>query len=605
MPVQSRALVRGPIEEVKAPRQAELALLDEQGIREKKERGRTMKDTAQMRRSITSHAELSRRALLKSGAGAGLGLAGFQRASRGRVTAAQAGEKTISMGMWQPIPTLNTLMTAETGNVVSGSRLVLRGLLSLDAKANPVGFLATEVPTLENGGVSSDGKTITFKLRPGVTWHDGEPVTAEDVKFTWETIMNPDSGVVSRYGYDVIQAIDTPDEGTVVVQFKSPFAPWQTLFDVILPKHVLENETDLPNAEFNQMPIGFGPFKISENVQGDHMSFEAFDGYWQGRPKIDRLFIRFFGDATAMLQALKAKETDLAWQVSLSNIPELQQMESQGITTLVVPQPNPEQYAMNRDESQVPLFADQDVRQALSLAVDRQTIIDKLLYGLADVSINPWDQSPWQNENLKPVQYDPDQAKQILDKAGWAPGDDGIRVKDGNRLSFTCGVTSGNQLRENVQLLVQDNFKQIGAEMVIKNNRSDTVFGSWAAGGILARGDYQMHGFSYPLTNPDPDISNRFACDERASDESPTGAQRYRYCNPAIDKLFAQQAQELDPAKRKAIMDQIQEILHGEYSQIFLYDSNHSWGLLTRVKNFTITPFMGFEFNPHEWDVEE
>ena len=201
--------------------------------------------------------------------------------------------------------------------------------------------------------------------------------------------------------------------------------------------------------------------------------------------------------------------------------------------------------------------------------------------------------------------YDPDQAKQILDEAGWAPGDDGIRVKDGNRLSFTCGVTSGNQLRENVQLLVQDNFKQIGAEMVIKNNRSDTVFGSWAAGGILARGDYQMHGFSYPLTNPDPDISNRFACDERASDESPTGAQRYRYCNPAIDKLFAQQAQELDPAKRKAIMDQYQEILHGEYSHNFLNDSNHSWGPLTRVKNFTITPFMGFEFNPHEWDVEE
>ena len=534
-----------------------------------------------------------------------MGLAGFQRASRAPVAAAQAGEKTITMGMWQPIPTLNTLMTAETGNVVSGSRLVLRGLLFLDEEANPVGDLATEVPTLENGGVSSDGQTITFTLRPGVTWHDGQPVTAEDVKFTWETIMNPDSGVVSRYGYDVIQAIDTPDEGTVVVQFESPFAPWQTLFDVILPKHVLENETDLPNAEFNQLPIGFGPFKITENVQGDHMSFEAFDGYWQGRPKIDRLFIRFFGDATAMLQALKAKEIDLAWQVSLSNIPELQQMESQGITTLVVPQPNPEQYAMNRDESQVPLFADRELRRALSLAVDRQTIIDKLLYGLADIAINPWDQSPWQNENLQPVPYDPEQAKQILDEAGWAPGDDGIRVKDGERLSFTHGVTSGNQLRENVQLLVQDNFKQIGAEMVIQNNRSDTVFGSWAAGGVLARGDYQMHGFSYPLTNPDPDISNRFACDERPTEESPTGAQRYRYCNPEIDELFAQQAQELDPTKRQAIMDQIQEILHDEYSQIFLYDSNHSWGLLTRVKNFKITPFAGFQFNPHEWDVED
>jgi peptide/nickel transport system substrate-binding protein len=572
-----------------------------------------MKDTARDDSAIASIDGLSRRTLVRGGVGAGLGLLGWQATSgtptsvgaRSALTASSQGEKTITMGMWQPIPTLNTLMTAETGNVVSASRLVLRGLLFLDEEANPVGDLATEVPTLENAGVSSDGKTITFKLRPDVTWHDGEPVTAEDVKFTWETIMNPDSGVVSRYGYDVIETIDTPDEGTVVVQFKSPFAPWQTLFDVILPKHVLENETDLPNAEFNQLPIGFGPFTISENVQGDHMSFEAFDGYWQGRPKIDRLFIRFFGDATAMLQALKAKETDLAWQVSLSNIPELQQMESQGITTLVVPQPNPEQYAMNRDESQVPLFADRELRRALSLAVDRQTIIDKLLYGLADIAINPWDQSPWQNEQLQPVAYDPEQAKQILDEAGWAPGDDGIRVKDGERLSFTCGVTSGNQLRENVQLLVQDNFKQIGAEMVIKNNRSDTVFGSWAAGGILARGDYQMHGFSYPLTNPDPDISNRFACSERATEESPTGAQRYRYCNPEIDELFAQQAQELDPAKRKAIMDQIQEILHDEYSQIFLYDSNHSWGLLTRVKNFKITPFTGFQFNPHEWDVEE
>jgi ABC-type transport system substrate-binding protein len=155
-----------------------------------------------------------------------------------------------------------------------------------------------------------------------------------------------------------------------------------------------------------------------------------------------------------------------------------------------------------------------------------------------------------------------------------------------------------------VQLLVQDNFKQVGAEMIIENNRSDTVFGSWAAGGILARGTYEMHGFSYPLTTPDPDISNRFACDERASDESPTGAQRYRYCNPEIDELFAQQALELDPAKRKEILDQIQEILHDEYSQIFLYDSNHAWGLLTRVKNFKITPFAGFQFNPHEWDVE-
>ncbi|HYU19103.1 MAG TPA: peptide ABC transporter substrate-binding protein [Chloroflexota bacterium] len=517
---------------------------------------------------------------------------------------AATGGKTITMGMWQPVPTLNTLMTAETGNVLSSSRLVLRGLLFVDEQANTIGELAAEVPSLQNGGISADGKTITYKLRKGFTWHDGRPVTSADVRFTWELIMKPDSGVVSRYGYEVIQSVDTPDEGTVVLRFKEPFAPWQILFDVVVPKHVLEKETNLQDSRFNQEPIGFGPFKIVENVQGDHMTFEAYDGYWKGRPKIDRLFIRYFGNAAALVQSLKAKESDLAWQIPLSNVPELKQLDSQGITTLVVPAPNPEQYAMNRDEKQAPLFADKELRQALSLAVDRKTIIDKLLFGLAEIGINPWDQSPWQNKNVKPVPYDPNESKKVLEGLGWRPGPDGILVKDGKRLSFSLGVTSGNQLRENVQLLVVENFKQIGAEAVVKNNRSDTVFGSWAAGGILARGTYEMHGFSYPLTTTDPDIGNRFLCRERPSDENATGAQRYRYCNPEIDALFARQAMELDASKRRAIVDQIQEILHNEYSQIYLYDSAHSWGLLTRVKNFKITPFAGFHFNPHEWDIQ-
>ena len=518
--------------------------------------------------------------------------------------AAKAGDKTLTMGMWQPVPILNTLMTAETGNVLSSTRLVLRGLLTVDEKANTVGELASEVPSLQNGGISADGKTITYKLRRGVTWHDGQPVTSADVKFTWETIMKPDSGVVSRYGYEVIQAVDTPDEGTVALRFKEAFAPWEILFDVILPKHVVEKEASLRESPFNQKPVGFGPFKITEFVQGDHMTFEAFDGFWKGRPKIDRLFVRYFGNAAAQVQSLKAKESDLSWQVPLSNIPELKQLESQGITTLVVPAPNPEQYAFNRDEKQAPLFADKELRRALSLSVDRKTIIDKLLFGLAEIAINPWDQSPWQNKSLKPVPYDPAEAKKILDGLGWAPGPDGIRVKGGQRLSFSLGVTSGNQLRENVQLVVQENFKEVGAEAVIKNNRSDTVFGSWAAGGVLARGTYEMHGFSYPLTTTDPDIGNRFLCRERPSDEAPTGAQRYRYCNPQIDELFARQAVEVDPTKRRAIVDQIQQILYDEHSQIFLYDSAHSWGLQSRVKNFKITPFAAFHFNPEEWDVQ-
>jgi peptide/nickel transport system substrate-binding protein len=505
--------------------------------------------------------------------------------------------------MWQPVPNLNTLMTSETGNVISTSRLVLRGLLFLDDQSNPVGELAAEVPSLKNGGISTDGKTITYKLRKGVTWHDSKPVTSADVKATWDTIMNPNSGVVTRYGYDQINSIDTPDDLTVVIKFKVPFASWATLFDVILPKHLVPDPAQLAKSPFNTMPVGFGPFKITEYAQGDHYSFVAFDNYWAGRPKIDRLYIRVFGDSNAELQALQAKEIDLAWSAPLSAIPDLKKMDAQGITTWVSPNANPEQYAFNMDPAQVPLFADQQLRKALSLAVDCKTIVDKLLFGLTAVGINAWDQNPWQNKNLKPVPYDPAQAKQILDGLGWKPGADGMRVKDGQRLSFTCSTTSGNQQRENVQLLVQQNFKDVGAEMVIKNVPSDTVFGSYSGGGVLARGTYQMAGFSYPLLSPDPDISNRYLCSEKPSDASPTGAQRYRYCNADLDKLWAQQAVELDPDKRRAIVDQIQQILYDQNHAIFLYDSAQSWGLLKRVTGFTVTAFTGFQLNVHNWDV--
>ena len=149
--------------------------------------------------------------------------------------------------------------------------------------------------------------------------------------------MQPDHNVASRYGYDRIDGVDVPDPQTVVVRYKDPFAPWATLFDVVLPQHILEKEADFNNSPYHQKPVGFGPFKVTENIKGDHTTYDAFDGYWRGRPKIDRLFIRYFGNTDAELQALKAKEIDLAWGVPLSSIPELQGLESQGITTLVQP----------------------------------------------------------------------------------------------------------------------------------------------------------------------------------------------------------------------------------------------------------------------------
>jgi peptide/nickel transport system substrate-binding protein len=157
-----------------------------------------------------------------------------------------------------------------------------------------------------------------------------------------------------------------------------------------------------------------------------------------------------------------------------------------------------------------------------------------------------------------------------------------------------------------VQLLIQQNFKDVGVEMNIKNQPTDQLFGSYAAGGAWARGNYQMGGWTTGINLPDPDLSSRYLSKEIASEQNPAGAQSYRYSNPQVDVLFGQQAAELDPAKRKAIFDQIQQIVHDDYMCIWLYDSTAAWGVLSRVKNFENTvkaPFGGFHWRAEEWDI--
>ncbi|MGH2615185.1 MAG: ABC transporter substrate-binding protein, partial [Thermomicrobiales bacterium] len=257
---------------------------------------------------------VSRRQLM-AGIGVGLPVAiGAAHLSRPGAASAQSMEtNSVVIGMHEDIEFLNVLYT-QGGNSLSSSKLAQRGLLFTDADANWIGELAAEVPTQENGGVSEDGLTITYTLRDGLTWHDGEPVTSADVKATWEMIMNPDYAVITRFGYNSIGSVETPDATTVVVTFAEPFASWPILFDAIIPKHVIDaNAADLDTSEAMRQPVGFGPFRIVNWQVGESIEYEAFDGYWRGRPKLDRVFIRFLPSVDTLMQAIEAKEVDIAW----------------------------------------------------------------------------------------------------------------------------------------------------------------------------------------------------------------------------------------------------------------------------------------------------
>jgi peptide/nickel transport system substrate-binding protein len=550
----------------------------------------------------SSAGSVTRRQIVKALAAPALTGALALEAKPARALPAAQARDSVVLGIHQDLIYLNVLYT-QGGLSLSSAKLAQRGLLFLDADSNWIGELAAEVPSLENGGVSEDGLTITYMLRDGVTWHDGEPVTSADVKATWDMIMNPDYAVITRAGYDRIGAVETPDPLTVVLTFSEPFASWPILFDAIIPKHVIDaNADNLDESEAMRVPIGFGPYRIVDWRPGESVEYAAFDNYLRGRPTIDRFFIQNYPSVDALMQAVAAQEVDLAWSIPVSFVPQIQALESQGVALVTADTANAERYVMNADAELAPLFADKALRQALHHAIDKQQIIDALLFGLAEPGLSEWQGSSWQNPDLPPYAYDPDRCRELLDGLGWTVGDDGVRVKDGQRFIFTHKTTSGDQLRENVQLLVQQMFLDVGVEMVIENYRSTDLFGTWDQGGQWSRGDYQMGGWSHGLRVPDPEVSNRYLCSEIASEENQAGSQWYHFCNSEVDELLNQQAATFDPEERRQLIFQVQEILHEEAYWIWLYSAATIYTASAALNNFVLHPFANFYWNPQEWE---
>jgi peptide/nickel transport system substrate-binding protein len=513
----------------------------------------------------------------------------------------EARPNTVIIGMSEELEFLNVLYT-QGGNSLSASKLAQRGLLFLDEESNWIGELAEEVPTLENGGVSEDGLTITYKLREGITFHDGEPVTSADVKATWEMIMNPENAVITRFGYDKIESIETPDDHTVIIHFSQIFSSWPILFDAIVPQHIIEaNSPGLDESEAMRQPIGFGPYKILEWVPSDFVEYEANPDYFRGAPQIERLIIKFYPSVDTLMQAIEAKEVDIGWALPVSNIPQIQALESKGVNLVSAETTGSDRYHMNPAE---PLFQDVRVRRALHHAIDRQAIIDEQLFGYGAITNSEWGGSPWENTELPVYEYSPQRCLELMAEAGWTPGADGILEKDGQKFSFTHLTWSGNLQRANTQLIVQQMMKDCGVDMKLETRRSAELFGTWEQNGVWSHGEYQMGGWAHSLRVPDPEVSNRFLCSEVASEENPAGSQWYRYCNPEVDALLLAQANELDPAARTELLHQAQELIHADAYTIFLFRSNSIYTARAELQNFVLHPFANFYWNPQEWAWE-
>ena len=461
----------------------------------------------------------------------------------------------IVVGLSQEPTVFNPLMTKiETDDGVHFS--LFDALLRIDPEGVLQPNLAVEVPSQENGGISADGLQWRFRLRDDVRWHDGEPFTAEDVKFTLELITNPDFRAWRTTGHALVRDITVVSPTEITWRMEEAFAPYLSFLTetFIVPKHILEKEADPNAAAFNQAPVGTGAFKWGQRVAGDHIELVANPDYFGEGPYIEQLIFKYIPDVTVLYTQFKSGDVDLVGQTYITpdNYEEARNLPGRVVT--LVPKGSVESIYLNLER---PQFKDLAVREALYAAIDRQGIIDALYYGVPRTteSFMP-QQSFYYNPNLPVQEYNLDRARQILDEAGWLPGPDGIRAKDGVRLSFANSTTSGNHLREQTQQFLQQTFAEIGVEMTISNLPAAVMWGDfWAQ----SQFDTTMVGITY-LIGGDPDATNRLHSGSIAA-QGGRGSNNAQYSNEEVDALLEEGVRTFDPERRREIYYRVQELV--------------------------------------------
>lgn len=442
-------------------------------------------------------------------------------------------------------------------------------------------------------GVSPDGRTVTYHLRQGVTWQDGAPFTADDVKFTWQFIMNRKVNVVSREGYDRIGSVETPDKYTVVIKFRDFYAPYLTLFDTILPKHLLENESDLNKASFNRAPIGTGPFKFKDWQVAESIVFEANQNYYRGKPYLNSFVYKIVPEQGLLLTQLKAGELDVVSNIAFSNLEQVKGID--GVRTVIAPTMVWEHMDFNLDND---LFQDPRVRKAIDAAIDRQAIVSNVLKGVASPAYG--DQSPlsWAyNPMQQPPAGDVNATRELLAQAGWNPGPDGIMVKDKKRLAFTLAVPMGNKQREQTAQKIAEQLKEVGIAVevrpldaqlffndVLKNRRFETALYAWVAG-------------------IDPDNRNLWSSRNIPGRTNGGEGQNYPgWRNPEVDKLTELGVQTVDITARKDVYFRIQDLIREDCPVIPLYFRGNIDAVKDSVANYQPGPTPAGSFwNVWQW----
>ena len=533
-----------------------------------------------------------------------------------------AGGGTVALIIPEEPTTLNYYLSDAAVVRQVADATSMTGLVLVDEKGEFQPVLAAELPTEANGGLSADKLTVTWKLLAGLKWSDGEPLTSDDVKFTWEALSNPNSGAITGTGgIDLITGIDTPDELTAVVHYSAPSAGYLAQFaSGIFPRHATGEPADMSNWEWNRQPVGAGPFVVTEWASGESITMEPNPYYYQvGKPYLSKLIFRVIPEPAAQIALMKQGEAQVQLWPGIDDPSQYggvvgnnaHEVMVPGVWNLAIdfnlskpfdgdPGPTPPH----------PILGDIRVRQAISSAIDYATLIKDVLSNTVAESFSPFAYGWYQCDIPRAFPYDVAKANALLDEAGWKLGSDGIRVAqgalyaaDGTRLSLELqGYTNFEPLQRTEEFIVE-NLKAVGIEARIQNYDFSIIFGSYADNSPRMIGDYDMLIYDRSLAiEPQSGVEDYLSTNIPSAD-NPTGGNIWRWVNPEGDTFIKQAGSTFDLAARKQAYCGLGNLIAKDLPQLYIYVFQDGYGFANNLTGYQVSTWGSMVWDVQNWQL--
>jgi len=489
----------------------------------------------------------------------------------------------------------NTILSTDVPSGNINSR-VYNGLVRYNEDLEFVGDLA------ESWEFSDDGLVWTFHLREGVTWHDGEPFTADDVKWTYEAIKHPDYSGPRATDFKPIEKIEAVDDHTVKLTLSEPYAPLLEALDIgIMAEHVF-GDTEIATLRehpANHEPIGTGPYTWGEWVKGQYIVLEANENYFEEGPWIQTVRFKFYQDTQVMLAALENGDIDYMGAIPPDDVERVKSALADTYNFYEFPNNGYTYIGLKQTH---PILQDKRVRQALMYGIDRKQIVEDVFRGLGTVLDSHYPPISWAyTDDINHYEFDADKAVELLEAAGWTEvGDDGIRINEnGDKLEFVVVTHTGNPQRESVLLVAQEHLKGIGVNMKPEFYEWSVLLEQYLD---VAEFEAYMCGWSLGL-DPDPYVYFHSTSSEFGADGYLKGFNDVFIRNEELDKLIEKGRTTLEQQARVEIYHEISQLLNEELPYVWLYTNNSITAMHKKFAGVTMSP-LG-PINPHEWYIEE